>query len=531
MTDNDLIELERSLASELEAYDWAAAALTCKRLIENIDRQLEPFSIQQSKRILYALRRKRRFDQMAGVAEAIIRSGQNDAVIMRQYAQSLIDQGLLTAAARIVDDILTVPETSSAEKLEAFGLAGRINKQQFVDLADNSDEKRGGFLEQSINDYLTGYSQENRSYWHSINAVALIMRGQRDGIALAQTADANNLAMETLNLLNTIIDESSELPKPWEYATLMETQIALGKFDEAFSTAVSYSSSPDADAFELNSTLRQLVEIWQLNDNDAPGDKILPVLRSALLQREGGSIRLTKNEVSSNSINLESAFGDNAPKTIKWYKEGLERTNSIARIELADGKGIGTAGLFNGKDFFPDIDGMLLVTNSHVVSINPADTGLPPNKVRVNIQGIAEVFEVDKVVWSSSQRDLDVSFLSLKGVPKSVALPVSQTPAIMSDPAQRVYVIGHPNGRDLEISLNDSRMVGANERFVHYRTPTEPGSSGSPVFDQYGWEVVAIHHGGSDNLPRIDGEPGAYQANEGIAVSAIKEAIARDGRS
>lgn len=525
MTDIDFIELERSLASELAVYDWAAAAKTCEQLIENIDRHVEPFSIQQSKRILYGLRRKRRFDQMARVAEAIIRSGQNDALIMRQYAQSLIDQGLLTAAERIVNKILIDPETSSAEKLEAFGLAGRVNKQQFVDLANNSDEKRGSFLEQSINDYLNGYKQENRSYWHSINAVALIMRGQRDGIPLVQTADANHLAAETLNLLNTIIDESSELPKPWEYATLMETQIALGQFDEAFQTAINYSSSPDADAFELNSTLRQLLEIWQLNDNESPGNKILPVLRSALLEREGGSIRLTKNEVASNSLNLESAFGDNAPKTIKWYKEGLERTNSIARIELTDGKGIGTAGLFNGKDFFADIDGMLLVTNSHVVSINPADSGLPPNKVRVNIQGIAEVFEVDKVVWSSSQRDLDVSFLSLKGAPKSIPLPVAQTPAAMADPAPRVYVIGHPNGRDLEISLNDSRMVGANEKVVHYRTPTEPGSSGSPVFDQYGWEVVAIHHGGSNDLPRIDGAPGTYQANEGIAISAIKEAI------
>jgi len=105
---------------------------------------------------------------------------------------------------------------------------------------------------------------------------------------------------------------------------------------------------------------------------------------------------------------------------------------------------------------------------------------------------------------------------------------VSDSTVEMDTPAPRVYVIGHPNGRDLEVSLNDSRMVGANERFVHYRTPTEPGSSGSPVFDQHGLAVVAVHHGGSDQLPRIDGTPGTYQAKEGFAVSAIQNAIIED---
>ncbi|MEZ5346475.1 MAG: serine protease [Pyrinomonadaceae bacterium] len=527
MTDNDFIDIERTLSSQLASYDWSSVEKTCAVLTETIDRSSKPFSLQQSRRILHELRRKLRFQQMSEVAEAILRSGQDDAVIMRQYAQSLIDQGLLTAADRIVADILDNNKTPAPERLEALGLAGRIYKQQFVNLAGSSFEKKKVFLEKAIDGYLSGYAIQKNSYWHSINSVALIMRAKRDGIAVSDAADADHLAAETFDLLGTLINESTEPPKPWELATLMETQIALGKFDDAFQSAVDYSSSPAADAFELNGTIRQLVEIWQLNDSEPPGEKILPVLRAALLGREGGSLLLTKNEAASNSLNLESAFGDNAPKTIKWYKEGLARTNSIARIELTDGKGIGTAGLFSGKDFFPDLDGILAVTNSHVVSQDPADSGLPPNKVRVNIQGIAKVFEVEKVVWSSSQRELDVSFLSLKGVPKSLPLPVSSAHAEMSDPAPRVYVMGHPNGRDLEISLNDSRMVGSNERFVHYRTPTEPGSSGSPVFDQHGWEVVAIHHGGSDTLPRIDGPAGTYQANEGIAVSAIKAAIGR----
>jgi len=39
---------------------------------------------------------------------------------------------------------------------------------------------------------------------------------------------------------------------------------------------------------------------------------------------------------------------------------------------------------------------------------------------------------------------------------------------------------------------------------MHYRTPTDPGSSGSPVFNAK-WEVVALHHAGSPATPRLHG--------------------------
>ena len=56
---------------------------------------------------------------------------------------------------------------------------------------------------------------------------------------------------------------------------------------------------------------------------------------------------------------------------------------------------------------------------------------------------------------------------------------------------------------------------------VYYRTPTERGSSGSPVFDADGeWEVVALHHAGPAAGTSV---PDA--ANEGISISSIKEAI------
>jgi V8-like Glu-specific endopeptidase len=94
-----------------------------------------------------------------------------------------------------------------------------------------------------------------------------------------------------------------------------------------------------------------------------------------------------------------------------------------------------------------------------------------------------------------------------------------------SEKKQRLYIIGHPGGRNLSFSLFDSLWLDADETKLHYRTPTEGGSSGSPVFDQENWTLVALHHAGLQNMPRLHNQPGTYEANEGIAVNAIREAI------
>ncbi len=73
------------------------------------------------------------------------------------------------------------------------------------------------------------------------------------------------------------------------------------------------------------------------------------------------------------------------------------------------------------------------------------------------------------------------------------------------------------------------------DNFVHYRTDTSPGSSGSPVFNDQ-WEIVALHHSGipkKDSQGRILATNGAvwnqsmgadkihWIANEGIRISKI----------
>lgn len=103
-----------------------------------------------------------------------------------------------------------------------------------------------------------------------------------------------------------------------------------------------------------------------------------------------------------------------------------------------------------------------------------------------------------------------------------------------------VNVIGHPMGRLKEIAVRDNMLQVRLDDFLHYKTDTEPGNSGSPVFNDQ-WEVVALHHSGvprtngHGHVLRQDGQvwhPGDgddaidWVANEGVRVSSILKHLA-----
>jgi Trypsin-like peptidase domain len=166
-----------------------------------------------------------------------------------------------------------------------------------------------------------------------------------------------------------------------------------------------------------------------------------------------------------------------------------------------------------------------------------AQLGLTPQDAWVAFHGLdddrarARVarHRVLDVLWSrpSSTPGLDCTILRLDGYPPGVEpLPVAElAPVLGGEPPQRAYLIGHPKGIETpQFSLQDNAILDRDDRLLHYRSPSEPGSSGSPVFDGQ-WRLIALHHAGFDSVPRLNGAPGRYAANEGILISAIQHGL------
>jgi hypothetical protein len=82
-----------------------------------------------------------------------------------------------------------------------------------------------------------------------------------------------------------------------------------------------------------------------------------------------------------------------------------------------------------------------------------------------------------------------------------------------------LYIAQYPNGQPLKLALDTESFIGLNQNAtrVRYRTNTEPGSSGSPIFN-YDWVPVALHH---------SGDPAKTQAkwNQGIPMEKILDLL------
>jgi len=524
-------DLQSRFAEALNRFKWAKVAELCKETVERIRSESSPMDEKFARQLLYLLRRKRQFASMVQLAEAMVRSGLDSFAVQRQYAQALVDQGLFTPAELLVRSVAQKAPENSVDYNEARALLGRIYKQVYVNNNDPASAVNRVYLDHAVREYLEVYQRNPaKSWFHGINAVALLARAKRDGFPMSGQPSPEDLARQILVAIEAEEQNREEPLETWDLATKIEAYVALGEAEKAGPTVRMYVDSGKADAFEIFSTLRQFEQVWQLKDSEPPGSLLLPALRSAHLERSGATLqgdpkqlKAEAEALADNMQNLEAIFGTDKMQTYKWYKQGLDQCDSIARIERRNGQGHGTGWLVKASDFFPRDEGLLLLTNDHVISEVANPLAIFPQDCQVNFQALGEVLEVEeKVRWSSPYTQLDATFLKLKQQPKAAPLVLHKSAVKMGQPAPRMYIIGHPQGRDLELSLQDNELVACNDTLVHYRTPTEPGNSGSPVFESNAWEVVALHHRGKDKMKRIDGQDGFYQANEGVSILRIQ---------
>ena len=541
-----------TLPSLVDAVVSAAESLEDERLksayealIAFLRRQPASPEPRVAKKVLGELRKWRHFGAMQRLADALIRLGCDAHEVYRQYGQALIDRGELIPALELLMGLAQRAKDDVREYSEVCGLLGRVYKQIYLEAQGSRIGMAEAALAHAISFYRQVYDTDPGKVWHGVNVVALLRLAKRDGISVPDPPNQKRLA----EALVAHVEQrwTDDLPA-WDYAAAAEACLALEDWAGAERWLQKYLRAKDVDAFAIASTLRQFTEIWGLRV-DGPGGELVPVLRAALLLHKHGRLDLTPAQVhrmhGTKGNAFERILGDTGLQTHQWMRQGIERARAIAKIRQSDGRGVGSGFLVRGRELYDTLgDQLLLLTNAHVLSNDAAHrAAVSPDDAQISFEALAEAdrtarwHRVTEVVWNSGPEALDACLLRLDLQPKDVEpCPIANSLPV-PDENQRVYVIGHPLGGELSFSLQDNRLIdhegppnGQPSRtgrcLLHYRAPTQPGSSGSPVFAQSGWKVVGLHHAGGDFMPKLNGKVGTYAANEGIWIRSIQDCLA-----
>ncbi|MBS1177584.1 MAG: hypothetical protein H6R06_1996 [Proteobacteria bacterium] len=542
-------------------------------------------AVNEARALVLQLRNLRDFELMGRLAEALCRVDPADARTRRLYAQGLIETGSAIAAIDMLRQSLAKLPKQHEEAIEAWGLLGRAHKQIFFDAADGSSAGARLALAAAVQAYQQPYKADpKKNTWHGVNLLALVSRARREGWSeIAPRLDPAKLAAELLTNLRAVPAKARD---EWYLPTLAEVTLGLGlstgDLGPVESLLREYLGAKDVQAFQVASTLRQFTEVWGLEQltTRTPGVALqgatgvqrarglVDVLRARLLQLPGGELALPAMQVSLPSApvargvsgraraaapraaaadrsQLEAILGVEGPQTFAWWRAGVDAARSVAVVRQRLGKRLGSGFLVRGGDFgLLPADELLLLTNFHVVNAHGAAPGIRPEEAEVVFEADdpGKAYAVKSLVWTSPVDQHDASLLRLQSLPVGIpALPVSSLlpdlpgPEVKKRP--RVYIIGYPGGRELSFSFQDNELLDHEGPpagqpqipgvvRVHYHAPTEGGNSGSPVFDDSGWKVIALHHkGGRFGMPRLNGQSGTYAANEGLALATLVAAV------
>lgn len=480
-------------------------------------RQLDEIQVQEA---ITLLEEHTRFVYALLVGDAAMARDLATFETRRRYCQTLIETGALHASEMELERLVSEDGISDREKGEALGLLGRLEKQRYVHTGEASD------LGAALMAYERAFVLGTDPAWHGVNLLALLRRAEGDGIPGPDgLPDAEDLAEE---LLATVRAKPENQRFVWERTTEIEVLVALDRVQEARQIAEQLTDSRSFNPFHLGSLRRQLTEIWRLPETHA----VLLALSDQLLQHGHRAVV----DLPDSPEQFEKIFGAALPIGYNTLLRGLRCAESVCKITDINGEGWGTGFLIDGSVINDELAGeVLIATNAHVVSSTPGVAALQPVEAearfdvlgggdgdRLRLTGLSEL-------WTSPPSRCDVTLLKFDGERPDVPEPITGAPALpLANEGAFVYVVGHPAGAGLKLSIRGNNLLAYDEQQVkvHYRAPTEPGSSGSPVFTP-AWQLMAVHHAGSSKMRRLDDPNEIYEANEGLTLAFIRQEFGR----
>lgn len=257
-----------------------------------------------------------------------------------------------------------------------------------------------------------------------------------------------------------------------------------------------------------------------------PGDAEPEIARrSAVLQRRMGLDFADATREAPRS-GAEKVWGKTIDFVdVAFLQRGAYAARAVARVITKDGQGIGTGFMISPS---------LFLTNNHVIS-----SAKETNELLVEFDYERDLsgrprastrfaFAPSNCFLTNDQDALDYTVVAVGARVNGAGslqgysyLPISgaRDKHQLGDHAN---IIQHPDGRLKEAVLRENQLVSRASTTLHYVADTEPGSSGSPVFNVL-WQVIALHHWGSPHrdLMDVNGKQIAKTVNEGIRISAI----------
>lgn len=262
--------------------------------------------------------------------------------------------------------------------------------------------------------------------------------------------------------------------------------------------------------------------------------------RATVLEADARGVKRAPQEMLR-SLALERIIGSPDLLDINYLELAIAVGRGVCRLRLSDGAATGFL-----------VGPQVLLTNNHVFdSAAAAREAVGQFDYQDNEAGEllpVRTFALNPDLFFLTDPVLDFTLVGVAAT-SSQGRPLTAYPWLpligqlgKADLGDPVNIIQHPRGGLKQIALRNNQIIDIPEGkrdFLYYTTDTEPGSSGSPCFNDQ-WELVALHHSGvprmrNDQILKKDGTPWRqgtddpalidWVANEGARVSAIVDAI------
>lgn len=518
----------------------------------------EIVSASKAVELLLELRRYREFGLMRDFAEFVTQSDPHNPAVSKLYGQALIDSGLPGLGRDVLTAALSRTSEGHPEFVDILGVLGRAYKDICtINLARKQILEATQAARAAFEAYNSAFCTDKSNTYHGINVAAISAYCDAERIDLGMGVDASKIAKSIVGQIELTSEKTA-----WDIATLAEAHIPLEQWDKVEEYLTEYISDKHVNAFMIGGTLRQFRDVWGIGSKGKNGRNIQKILEAAYCQTSQ-----FRSEEDSNVLHvtvkhardvaetpdievqhLEKVLGDTGTLTFDWYKTGMKRAMSVASVTDESGRRQGTAFAIDNKKLGlpdPEPGTMNLMTNFHV--LNSKGTGaVLPEDAHVRFEAISnDKYKTGEILFEDTYMHggLDATVFKVKCELEGVEpIPIELRDLRVPLEGDRVYIIGYPMGGDLQFSLQDNHLIDhecaetctppkPDRRRLHYFAPTEPGNSGSPVFDK-NWKCVALHHAGKKldppddaGLKMLNGQEGRHSANEGIWVGSIKSAI------